>query len=666
MMKKALQLLAVAALVMAAQGNAWAYDGTVVAPSGQTLYYDYVDSTGSITIVRPTSSGWGTETQPTGVLVIPDSVEHLGTMYPVTAVGNNAFEYCEGLTAVTLPQGLVAIGIRAFNGCSIVSLAIPDGVTEIGYRAFGGIRHIDYHGSATWADYDNRWGASILNGVLDGDFLYADSTLTTLTGYIGSATDVTIPATVTAIGPEAFSGFQMLSNVVFPEGLVSIGEEAFLDCYYLTSLNLPESLREIGARAFADLLNIPNVRIPDSVASIGENAFYLFRHLEYYGNATYAADNLYWGAFSLNGVHDGNFIYSDSTHTTLTCYLGNGPHVTIPSTVDTIGQGAFIACEGLTSVTIHDGVSHLSNHAFAYCINLPSITLPTGLTAIDDEVFASCHALTAIHIPDSVTSIGYAAFAYCSSLTSVNLPEGLDTIDFCAFMECRALPAITFPSSVTYIGGMAFVYCTSLMDVYALRDSTPEVVGLAFWRTPDSAVVHVPCGSLESYTSEWSSYFDSISEEMMHTLTLLPSDETMGWVEVLTEPDCQQDAVVQAVPANDYHFEGWSITPGYQNLVTDNPLTIAVTEDMTLVAHFAPDGVGIGEIEKGELIIGIIGTSLSVNNPDGEAISVYDIAGRQLATSHLSIFTYQLSNPGVYLVQVGSRPAQKVVVIKSN
>lgn len=642
MMKKALQLLAVAALLMAAQGNAWAYDGTVVAPSGQTLYYDYVDSTGSVTIVRPTSSGWGTETQPTGVLVIPDSVAHNGTMYPVTAIGDHAFSSCQGLTAVTFPQGVTVIGASAFSSCrGIMSLTVPDWITVIGDYAFDGIRHIEYHGSATWT---NRvyWGAHSMNGVTSGDFVFADSTLTTLTCYLGNDSAVAVPSTVTAIGPRAFDNNDSLAAVTFPEGMTTVGAMAFRFCFGLTSVGFSSTVTAIGEMAFMGCEGLSPFTVPNGVDTIGRYAFFSIGQVIYHGSATYEDDDLYWGAYCLNGVMDGDFLYADSTRTTLTRYLGSDTVVTVPPTVTAIGQGAFAEYEQLVSVT-----------------------LPEGLTSIGDEAFTYCWRLTAIDIPAGVTAIGNGAFNFCSSLASVTIPDGVTTIEGWLFAFCESLPSINIPAGVDSIGVSAFMGCTGLVDIYAKAATAPALGTTAFNGVPRTATIHIPCGSQESYAEGWTR-FENFSEEMMYRLEVLSADSAMGGVEVLTEPTCQQEAVVQATANPGYVFEGWSITPGYQNLVTDNPLTLTVTEDMTLVAHFAPDGVGIGVIEKGELKIEIIGNSLSVNNPDGEAISVYDIAGRQLATSHLSIFTYQLSNPGVYLVQVGSRPAQKVVVIKSN
>ena len=65
----------------------------------------------------------------TGELVIPSSLEGM----PVTSIGNLAFYHCNGLTSLTIPDGVTSIGREAFSACSgLTSLTIPDGVTSIG------------------------------------------------------------------------------------------------------------------------------------------------------------------------------------------------------------------------------------------------------------------------------------------------------------------------------------------------------------------------------------------------------------------------------------------------------------------------------------------------------------------------------------------------------
>ena len=85
--------------------------------------------------------------------------------------------------------------------------------------------------------------------------------------------------------------------------------------------------------------------------------------------------------------------------------------------------------------------------------------------------------------------------------------------------------------------------------------------------------------------------------------------------------------------------------------------------ELTFHVHFFGTE-DIEEIENSKLKIEINGRNICVDNRDGEVIGLYDVMGRQLATSKLSFFNYQFSIPGVYLVKVGDRPAQKVVVVR--
>ncbi len=90
--------------------------------------------------------------------------------------------------------------------------------------------------------------------------------------------------------------------------------------------------------------------------------------------------------------------------------------------------------------------------------------------------------------------------------------------------------------------------------------------------------------------------------------------------------------------------------------------------ELTFHVHFL-SGPYVGvttaeEIENSKLKIEINGRSICVDNRDSEVIGLYDVMGRQLATSRLSNFNFQCSNPGVYIVKVGDRPAKKVVVME--
>ena len=118
-----------------------------------------------------------------GAFAVPDGV---------TAIGNDAFNSCYGLTSVTFPESLTAIGDDAFSACyGLASVAIPDGVATIGESAF-----------------------NVCNGL----------------------TTVTIGNGVTSIGDRAFDTCTRLASLTIGSGVESIGDYAFRGCRLLTSL----------------------------------------------------------------------------------------------------------------------------------------------------------------------------------------------------------------------------------------------------------------------------------------------------------------------------------------------------------------------------------------------------------------------------------------------
>lgn len=72
-----------------------------------------------------------------GDIIIPETVEFKGITYRVTSIGERAFENCEKLTSITIPDSVKSIGKHAFDWCfELASIAIPDSVSSIGDRAF--------------------------------------------------------------------------------------------------------------------------------------------------------------------------------------------------------------------------------------------------------------------------------------------------------------------------------------------------------------------------------------------------------------------------------------------------------------------------------------------------------------------------------------------------
>ena len=73
-----------------------------------------------------------------GTLNIPATVTINGIEYSVTSIGENAFENCDNLQSVTIPNSVTSIGIGAFYSCSRLQSVTINGNPKIGGSAFGG------------------------------------------------------------------------------------------------------------------------------------------------------------------------------------------------------------------------------------------------------------------------------------------------------------------------------------------------------------------------------------------------------------------------------------------------------------------------------------------------------------------------------------------------
>ncbi len=75
----------------------------------------------------------------TGDVILPESVTYENTNYSVISIGIGAFNSCNSLTSVTIPNSVTSIGNNAFSGCvGLISVIIPNNVTSIGIGAFSG------------------------------------------------------------------------------------------------------------------------------------------------------------------------------------------------------------------------------------------------------------------------------------------------------------------------------------------------------------------------------------------------------------------------------------------------------------------------------------------------------------------------------------------------
>ena len=419
----------------------------------------------------------------------------------VTSIGNNAFLNCDGLTNVIIPNSVTKIEDEVFNGCTALKeLRIEDGesILSLGCALFS---------------WDNAY---------NGDGLFDDCPLETIyigrnlsystAGYCGYSpffsqsklTSVTIGSCVTSIGEYAFSGCTGLTSIVIPNSVTSIGEYAFYGCSGLASIVvenentvydsrdncnaiietrtnkliqgcnktlIPKSVTSIGNNAFLSCESLTSIVIPNSIASIGDDAFSGCK-----GLASIVVENE-------NTVYDSRDNCNAIIETRTNKLIQGCNKTLIPKSVTSIGNNAFLSCEGLTSVIIPNSVTSIGDEAFFGCIGLTSVTIGNGVTSIGNSAFNGCTALKELHIEDGDTelSLGYkmyydpwvnysCLFSDCP-LETIYLGRNLsyetdEDYGYSPFYNQTELSFVTIGNNVTSIGEKLFYRCQNLKTVY--------------------------------------------------------------------------------------------------------------------------------------------------------------------------------------------------------
>ena len=142
----------------------------------------------------------------------------------VTQIGDHAFQFCDELTNIAIPEFITKIGIAAFAGCtSLVDITIPSSVTTIGNNAFAKCTCLS---------------------------------------------SITVPKGITKIEYGTFQECSSLNSIIIPNSVTDIGYDAFKQCTSLTNFTIPESVTNIGDFAFMDCINLTDIYIPNTVKSI--------------------------------------------------------------------------------------------------------------------------------------------------------------------------------------------------------------------------------------------------------------------------------------------------------------------------------------------------------------------------------------------------------------
>lgn len=165
--------------------------------------------------------------------------------------------------------------------------------------------------------------------------------------------------------------------------------------------------------------------------------------------------------------------------------------VTLPDSTTEIGTGAFFLCSHLREIAIPPQVKVIPEWAFARCFRLSKLTMGDAVGVIGDDAFLGCAALTEIELPNSVTLIGERAFKWCSGLKKVAIKGRVLVVGYELFAGCSALNDLSLPPTVTVIGEGAFMWCASLENLH-FPGSVTRIGSHAFYGCRRLVSVHIP------------------------------------------------------------------------------------------------------------------------------------------------------------------------------
>ena len=501
-----------------------------------------------VTLMRPAGNGHTelnevqvVSSTVSGTLSIPQSVKDLNNQYTfqVTAIGS-AGTYTN-VTAVNLPSTLKTIKTNAFSKSQITTINIPAGTDDIYDGAFAQIENL----TAITVDAGNS------KYTAEDGILYEDKSGNKyLKAYpvAKAGTTFTVPSGVYGVST---NGFQLAKN--------------------LTTINLPASIQDLPttkeANGFTSATNLTAIKVDAGNTKFKDEDGVVL---------TKDGKTLVAYPFARHGVLNPAY---------------NGPEVTmhpgevysIPTSVETIGKGAFAKAKEITAVQLNN-VKKISEGAFYSVRNLRNVELGASVETIENGAISDTPDLSRFTVDSNnpnymadaegviytknqqelvlypsgrageystlptTKKICNRAFYYAQKVTKVNFNSALENIDNDAFQTTTALKEITFaaPSSLTRIGTWVFVN-TGLTKL-ELPASLKEIGSNAFKGNNNLKTVTVAANSqlesigtyaftensnLESFTFEGSTALKTIGQEAFSKDTKLASFDVPANVETI-------------------------------------------------------------------------------------------------------------------------------------
>lgn len=328
-----------------------------------------------------------------GVLYIGDALikadpDVISGTYQIKAgtrlIADGAFEGCENLAALALPETVEYIGADAFLGTGLV-------------------------------DNKENWSNNAL--IIEHALISVDKE------YNGV---FSVPDGVRTIADCAFEHAKV-TEVTTPETLKFIGYNAFWDCQELVSISLGKSVETLGRGPFRMCNKLQTITVHEDNENFAVIDGVLYN---YQLSSVIRCPQTLSGKVALpHSIRKIN-AYAFEWCTGI-------ESIEIPEGCVFIGNSAFSTCENLSDVFLPKTLEYIDSSAFSYCNSIDSIVIPDSVYYLGKYAFNCCHNLKEVEIGDGVEELKYCLFESCEKLNTVTLGENIKEIDETAFLFTR-------------------------------------------------------------------------------------------------------------------------------------------------------------------------------------------------------------------------------------
>jgi hypothetical protein len=314
-------------------------------------------------------------------VVIPASVD---TIY------NNAFDGCEALEKVVFEDGenLLKLGVGSSSAESGMFTFQPVKSVYIGrpYRypkvkAWGWYDYYDLSAFGRCQTLEEVTFGPYVKEIQPFEFILTPALKT-----------VTINGTITTVATKAFYKCESLKSINLPEGLSTIGVRAFEFCKSLENIEFPSTLTMIDEYAFGSCEKLQKLVIPASVGSLGLASFTACTSIK----EVILEDGPYELALPYGSEGGTNGFFTSMPLEK--AYIGR-PYSHPETGWAGYRTGAFTRCANLKEVQFGDYVTKVLNGDFMELHQLQTVVLPSSLESIGEFGFTACENLNTIICP---------------------------------------------------------------------------------------------------------------------------------------------------------------------------------------------------------------------------------------------------------------------------